>query len=290
MPCGGRRSSSSSPSPRVPRSPPRPRVAGAARCGSRRRQLGLRPSRNATQSAATGHSRHARLRTRAYGRAEIHDRLRVVARRAPRGVQASASDHSRRSTRGSPGIALDAELAREHALHVAVEDRVPLVARQRQDRAGRRAPDARQRHDRCRASPGIAAVPRDDHLRGALQVARARVVAEPGPQVQHLVDRRCGERSRRPGNAPMNASKYGIDRRDLRLLQHDLGDPHAVRRRDRAARAGPCGRRARTTRAAAQRTPPPVTRRSAPGSAFTRLVSRRSRTASSVEFLRARTA
>ena len=65
--------------------------------------------------------------------------------------------------------------------------------------------------------------------RGAMQVARTRVVTQPGPQVQHLVDFRIGERAHagKPLHETLEIGNHG---RDLRLLQHDLRHPHAVGR------------------------------------------------------------
>ena len=68
------------------------------------------------------------------------------------------------------------------------------------------------------------------HAHGrAVQVARARVVAEAGPQMQHVVDRRVGQRAY-VGEALHEALVVRNDGRDLRLLQHDLRDPDAVGR------------------------------------------------------------
>ena len=63
---------------------------------------------------------------------------------------------------------------------------------------------------------------------GALvQVARAAVVAEPGPGGEHVVERRRGERlDGRP--AGEEAQVEGDDGFDRRLLQHDLAEPDAV--------------------------------------------------------------
>ena len=105
-----------------------------------------------------------------------------------------------------------------------------LRARQRENRACGRAADARQRlhcFDRLRK---FAAVLGDDELRGAMQIARTRVVAEAGPQVQHFIDGRGSERAH-VGKALHEALVVAEHGRDLRLLQHDLRHPHAIRRR-----------------------------------------------------------
>jgi len=121
----------------------------------------------------------------------------------------------------------DAEVARQHAPRVAVEDGETRVAGQRQDRPGGRAADARQLRHRLEAQRELAAVLGADEVCGAVQVAGARVVAEARPQVQHLVDRRSGQRVH-VGEACHEALVVRDDGLDLGLLQHDLGDPHAV--------------------------------------------------------------
>ena len=64
-------------------------------------------------------------------------------------------------------------------------------------------------------------------LRRALQVARARVIAQAAPQPQHLVLRRAGERGD-IGEALEKALVIGNHRGDLGLLQHDFRDPDAI--------------------------------------------------------------
>jgi hypothetical protein len=74
-----------------------------------------------------------------------------------------------------------------------------------------------------------------DGLRGRVQIAGARVVAEAGPVRQHVVERRLRERAHRR-ETPHPALEVRRDRLDARLLQHDLGDPDGVG----VARASPC--------------------------------------------------
>ena len=62
----------------------------------------------------------------------------------------------------------------------------------------------------------------------AMQVARAAVVAEPAPGGQHVVERRRGERAH-VGKSRQEALVVAEHRRHLGLLQHDLGQPDAVR-------------------------------------------------------------
>ena len=88
----------------------------------------------------------ARRRPRAERRAEIHQRLRVGFD-AARGQQRFRDRPQPRLDLRRAGKAVDAAMAREHALHVAVEDRGALAERERRDRRRGRAADARQRGD-----------------------------------------------------------------------------------------------------------------------------------------------
>src|SRR5690606_39992884 len=74
-----------------------------------------------------------------------------------------------------------------------------------------------------------AAVPFDDDLRGLVQVARTAVVAQAGPQVQHFVFFGGGQGLDR-GQSVHEAVEVTEHGSDLGLLQHDLGNPDAVRR------------------------------------------------------------
>src|SRR5690349_15777837 len=85
-------------------------------------------------------------------------------------------------------------MTREHSLHVAVEDRMARTAGQREDRARGGTTDAGQIHHRVERRRKDAAVLISYALGRALQVARAGVIAETGPQVQYFVRGRVGER------------------------------------------------------------------------------------------------
>ena len=62
-----------------------------------------------------------------------------------------------------------------------------------------------------------------------MQVARAGVVAEPGPEVQHLVER-CGGQIGDGGKARHKAFEIGNNGGDLGLLQHNFREPHLIGR------------------------------------------------------------
>ncbi len=68
----------------------------------------------------------------------------------------------------------------------------------------------------------------DDRLRRRMQVMRAAVVAESAPVLEHAIVRRGGQRAH-VGERGEKALVVRDDRRDLRLLQHDLGQPDPVR-------------------------------------------------------------
>ncbi len=122
-----------------------------ARCGrrllrARRRQFVDAPvaQRNAVDRDRTFAA--ARPGSRADGRAQIHQRLRVRGHVA-RGQQRFGDAPEFRLDLRRAGKAVDAAMAGEHALDVAVENRRALTERERGDRRRGRAPDARQRRD-----------------------------------------------------------------------------------------------------------------------------------------------
>ena len=150
------------------------------------------PSWRAMQSSRTGHtSQRGRVRVQTVAPRSIS--ACVYASMSPHCPAAAhpATRHSAASTFGCAGIAVDAAMAREHALDVAVEDRAALAERERRDRRRRRAADARQRRERRRIARKRAAViarrppapPRADDARaGSSRVrssARARDRAAP---------------------------------------------------------------------------------------------------------------
>ena len=182
-----------------------------------------------TRHAVVAH--RARVATRPAARAEsaaeIHQPLRVRIEIAAR-QQRLGERPERAFDSGQSGPAVDAAPAREHALHVAVEDRGAHAEREHRDRRGRRSTDAGQ----FRPSVGglgepPAEIVRDDACR-RMEVARAGVVAEPAPRGEHIVERRIGQRThvREPREEALVVRDH---RRHLRLLQHDLGQPDAVR-------------------------------------------------------------
>src|SRR4029078_11336011 len=118
-------------------------------------------------------------------------------------------------------------MARKHALHVAIEDRTALVRSKRSDRCSGRAADARKRCKRCRITRKHATLIAYDRIGGSMQMMRAPVIAESTPNREHVIERCCGKTC----DGGKRCDETGVvrqHRRNLRLLQHDLGQPDPV--------------------------------------------------------------
>ncbi len=129
--------------------------------------------------------------------------------------------------RALAGMAVDAVQARQHALDVAVQDRDAQAVRLGQDGAGGRAADAGQGGQRVEVARQLAAVAFHAQPRGAVQEARAAVVAQARPQRQHGVlvgARQVGQ----GGQGVDEALEIVDDGGDLGLLQHDFRQPHPI--------------------------------------------------------------
>ena len=102
-----------------------------------------------------------------------------------------------------------------------------LAIGETEDGAGCRSADSRQRLQRVevlRQRPLVLIA----HANGGLvQVACARIVTEPLPVLQHLVDAGVGQRAQ-VGKALQEILVIGYYRADLGLLQHDFRQPYAV--------------------------------------------------------------
>ena len=111
--------------------------------------------------------------------------------------------------------------------NVAVYRRDAQTEADGRDRACGIFSDARQRQKRLIIRRERAAVPLADQLRGPVQIARAAVIAEPLPQLEHLRLIRRGERTniRKRLHPPLVIAAHGLD---ARLLEHDLAHPDAV--------------------------------------------------------------
>ena len=78
------------------------------------------------------------------------------------------------------------------------------------------------------ASRKRAAVQLDHRLRAGMQVAGACVVAKAGPELEHILQRGRGKLCD-GRKAREEARIVGSDRLHGGLLQHDLGEPDAIR-------------------------------------------------------------
>ena len=146
-----------------------------------------------------------------------------------------AGAFGRHETRGEPpnlGLGRgqfggDGVEPRHHPLHVAVDRRGRRVKRDRRDRRRRVGADAGQRGERRLALWKVSAMALDYGLGAGVQMPRARVIAEPGPELEHVLERRRRERAHaRPARG--KAREIGYDRLGRGLLQHDLGEPDAI--------------------------------------------------------------
>jgi hypothetical protein len=186
------------------------RVAGAAR-----RTVSARRARGAAGSLG-----------RAQGGAELHQRLVQVA--GPGAARELGGGIPQAPLRGrARHVLAQVEDARQHARDVAVHHRLGPIEGDRSQRPGGVAADARQLAQGRGRVRQPAAVLLVHHARGALEVARARVVAETGPDAEHGVG--VGDRQGRDvGEAREEALVVGDHRLDARLLEHRLGDPDGV--------------------------------------------------------------
>ncbi len=121
----------------------------------------------------------------------------------------------------------DAEEAREDADDIAIKNGRGLIERDAANGAGGVAADAGQREDLVEVGGELAAMLRDELLRGALQVADAGVVAEAFPEFVQLGERGLGG-GLDGGQFAHPTLPIGDDGFHLRLLEHDFGYPDGV--------------------------------------------------------------
>jgi tripartite-type tricarboxylate transporter receptor subunit TctC len=166
----------------------------------------------------------ARLLRRADRGAEVHQRLGEIAR-PPRRHQRL---HARADVRlGGRQGGLDREQSRHHPLDIAVDRRGAGTEGDRGDGGRRVGTDAGQVGKFRLARRKMPAVTRHHRSGAGVQVARAGVVAKPGPELEHVIEIRGSERAHvRP--ALRETLVIGGDRLHRRLLQHDLGQPDTV--------------------------------------------------------------
>ena len=126
--------------------------------------------------------------------AQFHQRLVERCRSPARATAASATRHNSRRPAVLVGIVAKPDQPAEQPHGVGFEDRGGRVERDRHDRAGRVAPDARQLADVVQRARELAAVSLDDHLRGAVQLPGPAIVAQSFPEPQHFAFVGSGQR------------------------------------------------------------------------------------------------
>ena len=206
------------------------RASRAARFCLRLGNSAWRPSSAATQSAAHRTHRAGRVGAAAHGRAQIHDGLGVGARPLSSACRPPLVPTALAITACGTGIPGNAEHPRQHPLDVAVQNRMPLPARQRQNRARRGSADAGQRHHRLE-------ILRETRRRAARPALARRPASSAPVRSTPSPVHRCSTSS---SGAAASACDVGKARHEalvvrdhrghLGLLQHDLGDPHPVGR------------------------------------------------------------
>ena len=102
-----------------------------------------------------------------------------------------------------------------------------LAAGQGQDGPGGGTTNPGEGLDRLQGRGKVAIMAILEQARGAMKIAGPGIVAKARPIAEHLVH--LGRRQfRQTGEAGHEALEIGGDRRDLGLLEHDLGDPDPV--------------------------------------------------------------
>ena len=159
-------------------------------------------------------------------RAEFHDRLIVVACRAF-GQQGFGEFPKSIFDRGLRRVVSNVEQAREHANNIAVEHRVVAVIRNAQNRGSGIRAEPGQGFEVVISTGHSAGKIRSNGVGRLVQIARAGVIPQSLPRLEHVVLRRIGEVANRgkPVEKPM---VIGNDRIYLRLLEHELGEQNAI--------------------------------------------------------------
>ena len=172
-----------------------------------------------------------RVAWQAHGGTEVHQALRVARHRF---VQRSPRQQLLRVLPQAAHVGrlrqvrIESEHAGQHPLHIAVENRRTLAEAEGGDRGGRGTADSGQRLKHFGTARKLACVNGDDLTRGVMQIAGAAVVTEAGPAGIHLVEaggRQCAHvrKARQKTRVVLQHARH------LRLLQHDFGEPDAVR-------------------------------------------------------------
>ena len=161
-------------------------------------------------------------------RAEFHQRLVVVARAFAREGVFGGFPQLFFDSHGAERFA-QIHQARKHPADVRVQGWGGKVEGNGSNRAGGVAPDAWQRAQGVQVRGQLAAVLLAEQPGALVQVARAAVIAQPFPGLQHVLlrSRRQAFQVRKSAH---KAFKVWNDGFDLGLLEHNFGNPDAVGR------------------------------------------------------------
>ena len=118
--------------------------------------------------------------------------------------------------------------ADRHSPDVRVQCRLAGSKSDRGNSTGGVCPDPRQRLERGNVRRNLPSKIADDHPGSFVQITGSAVVAKPFPELQHFVFFRLRQAAQ-VGKAFHEPQKIGDDRLHLRLLQHALRNPYAVR-------------------------------------------------------------
>jgi len=128
---------------------------------------------------------------------------------------------------GGKRVVAVADEPAEQADGVGFEDGRAAIEGDGDNRAGRIAADAGQLLQLRDLLRELAAVARDKLLGRGVELASTPIVTQPLPQAEHLPLVGCGK-GMHVGQCADEPREILADRRHLRLLQHDLADPHAI--------------------------------------------------------------
>ena len=125
-------------------------------------------------------------------------------------------------------IPIQAQIATQHSLDVAIDHCQRFIESDAADRCGGVLADSRQLADLLRIARKGAVVEFDDLLCRGMEVSSAGVVSETCPHLEHFIERGLGQCCW-IGELLDEAIPVGNHRRHPGLLQHHLGEPDGIR-------------------------------------------------------------
>lgn len=191
-----------------------------------RAAIGHSESSGATH-AAQGASGTLRQGGGTDGCPEFHESLVEIAAAAG-GKERFGESPELGAARGGHWIERQSKETDEDAGDVSVNDGGAAIEGNGGDRTGRAAADSGQSQERLDGIGDAAGVVGDDAASGGVEVSRAGVVSQAGPESEDPVERSGGEPAD-GGEAAQEALIVGNDGGDLGLLEHGFGEPDGVR-------------------------------------------------------------